>query len=127
MYTKFFRYFEDLCGLYNFSILIDCLDTITNIQTTLLDSTNKHLTKVLVAFCLLNQHLEVPLLVDFWCRDLLYNCFEKVSHSNLRFYSVAKISNRPSVLCSGVDHWVVELVICRFKITKQIKNFAFDF
>ena len=56
MHAELLYNFEDLSLFFDLTVLGYCLEAIADCNFALLDLSNKHLTEVLIAFSLIDQH-----------------------------------------------------------------------
>ena len=56
MHAELLYDFEDLSLIFDLTVLGYCLEAIADCNFALLDLSNKHLTEVLIAFSLIDQH-----------------------------------------------------------------------
>jgi hypothetical protein len=56
MHAELLYNFEDLSLFFDLTVLSYCLEAIADCNFALLDLSNKHLTEVLIAFSLIDQH-----------------------------------------------------------------------
>jgi len=62
-----------------------------------------------------------------WMRDPLDHCIEEVVDTHSRSYLFVHIVNGPAHLSGCVDYRVVQLLVIRFQVTKQVENLILDF